>query len=229
MFKKTPLIITAFSLSLLSGATWGATYGQQLCKSSPEYDCVHVQGGQSWASLFPDPEKRMLVKKVNRMNTPIHGGMTIAVPKNLNSVSLMDLAPFPHESSSESDSIQVDLNKLAWGAYDSSGHLINWGPVSGGKSYCPDIHRGCRTPAGTYTIFDRQGAGCISHVFPLATHGGAPMPYCMHFSGGYALHGSPTVPGFNASHGCVRLFVEDAQWLNHEFVGVGSTRVRIIR
>ncbi len=55
------------------------------------------------------------------------------------------------------------------------------------------------------------------------------MPYCMHFSGGYALHGSPTVPGYNASHGCVRLFTEDAKWLNQHFVDIGSTVIRISR
>ena len=26
-----------------------------------------------------------------------------------------------------------------------------------------------------------------------------------YFTGGYALHGSPSVPGYPASHGCVRL------------------------
>ncbi len=227
MFKKNLFSVTIMlSLSLVGAKALATGYGQTLCKSE-QYNCVKVQGGQSWASLFPDPSQRMMVKKVNRMNTPLHAGMTIAVPKNLQSVTLMDLAPLPRQS--EANSIQVNLNQLAWGAYDDNGKLVNWGPVSGGKSFCPDIHRGCRTPTGTYTVLDRQGPGCISHVFPIATHGGAPMPYCMHFHGGYALHGSPTVPGFNASHGCIRLFTEDAKWLNHEFVNVGSTRVKIVR
>jgi len=33
----------------------------------------------------------------------------------------------------------------------------------------------------------------------------------MFFHGGFALHGSPSVPGYNASHGCVRLFDDDAE------------------
>jgi len=225
MFNKLTSILILFSLFLIAPFTF-AGYGQTLCKS-PQYTCVRVHGGQSWDSLFPDSEMRLLVKKVNRMNTPVHAGMVIAVPKNLGSVNALDLAPFPHHVDGDGTNfVQVNLGKLAWGAYDADGNLVNWGPASGGKSYCPDIHRGCRTPAGSYTVFDKQGPDCISHVFPIP-HGGAPMPYCMHFHGGYALHGSPTVPGFNASHGCVRLFVEDAEWLNHEFVELDSTRVHI--
>lgn len=122
--------------------------------------------------------------------------------------------------------IKVDLGRLAWGAYDAEGNLVKSGRASGGKSYCPDIGRGCRTVTGTYTIYRKQGAGCKSSRFPVGK-GGAPMPYCMHFKGGYALHGSNSVPGYNASHGCVRVPPSDAQWLNQNFVRVGSTRVSI--
>lgn len=44
------------------------------------------------------------------------------------------------------------------------------------------------------------------------------MPYCMFFQGGFAIHGSSDLPGHHASHGCVRVLVKDAQWLNEEFV-----------
>jgi lipoprotein-anchoring transpeptidase ErfK/SrfK len=40
---------------------------------------------------------------------------------------------------------------------------------------------------------------------------------------GYAFHGSPKVPGQNASHGCVRIFTDDAKWLNENFVEIGTT------
>lgn len=75
----------------------------------------------------------------------------------------------------------------------------------------------------------------MSTVFPRradGNDGGALMPYCMHFFRGYALHGSYDVPGFRASHGCVRMFIEDARWLNEEFIdlpgdGMKGTRVVI--
>jgi hypothetical protein len=44
----------------------------------------------------------------------------------------------------------------------------------------------------------------------------------MFFKGGFAMHGSRGVPGYNASHGCVRMFVDDAQWLNKDFADVGT-------
>ena len=58
------------------------------------------------------------------------------------------------------------------------------------------------------------------------------MPYCMHFWRGIALHGSEEVPGYSASHGCVRLFIQDARWLNEEFVDLpgagGKIGTRVI-
>jgi lipoprotein-anchoring transpeptidase ErfK/SrfK len=44
----------------------------------------------------------------------------------------------------------------------------------------------------------------------------------MHYFRGYALHGSSSVPGYRASHGCVRMFIEDARWLNEEFVTISE-------
>ena len=122
--------------------------------------------------------------------------------------------------------VSVNLGNLTWEAYDDEGNLVNSGRVSGGKSYCPDIHRSCRTVQGTFTIYSKKGSGCRSSRFPVGK-GGAPMPYCMFFHGGYALHGSNDVPNHNASHGCVRMPPDQAEWLNHNFVRVGSTRVRI--
>ena len=214
---------------LMPQMVFAANYAQKLCNSSA-YDCLKVLKGESWETLFPDPNQRMLVKKVNRMNTKLHPGMRIAIPRNLETMHLLDIAPFPHHIAPPFQSlIKVDLAQLAWGAYDSSGQLVNWGPVSGGKNYCPDVHRGCRTPVGNFTVQSKQGAGCYSHKFPVQTHGGAPMPYCMYFKGGFGLHASNEVPGKNASHGCVRMFFEDAKWLNLEFVQVGLTKVRINR
>lgn len=42
-----------------------------------------------------------------------------------------------------------------------------------------------------------------------------------YFRGGFALHGSPSVPAYPASHGCVRVTNWDADWLAEEmFVGM---------
>ncbi len=120
----------------------------------------------------------------------------------------------------------VDPNEHAWGAYGPDGVLVAQGPASAGRGYCPDIGSACKTPSGTFTVYRKKGADCKSSIFPLH-EGGAPMPYCMFFNGGYALHGSYDVPNYNASHGCVRMHPSDAAWLSENFVTIG-TKVQIL-
>ncbi len=110
---------------------------------------------------------------------------------------------------------------LQWQAINSNGKVVRSGHGSGGRGYCPDIHRSCRTPTGTYHVIAKSGPGCHSSRYPVGK-GGAPMPYCMFFSHYYAIHGSPDVPNRNASHGCIRVVPGDAKWLNQNFVHIGT-------
>lgn len=112
----------------------------------------------------------------------------------------------------------------AWAAYDENGKLVRTGRASGGKSYCPDIGRSCRTIVGTFHVIYKGGPDCVSNIYPIKTGGGAPMPYCMRFNAkGYAIHGSNSVPNHNASHGCIRVPPSDARWLSQNFVRYGTT------
>src|SRR3990167_4316784 len=152
-------------------------------------------------------------------NARLYPGMVIRIPDNLESSDLLDHAPFPLTiEPPEEKVIVVDLKKHAFGAYEADGQLIRWGPVTGGKDWCSDIDRSCRTKAGVFRIYSLGSSNCVSSKFPIPD-GGAPMPYCMFFNGGQALHGSPggVIRG-NESHGCVRLFVDDAEWLRYDFV-----------
>lgn len=112
-------------------------------------------------------------------------------------------------------------NNLSWKAINEQGKVVRTGKGSGGSTYCADIRRGCKTPAGQYRIISKGSAGCRSSRYPLGG-GGAPMPYCMFFSKYYAIHGSNDVPNRNASHGCVRVKPADAQWLSRNFIKVGT-------
>ena len=113
-------------------------------------------------------------------------------------------------------------SKLKWVAVDNDGKTVKTGKASGGRHYCPDIKRSCRTPVGTYRVVSEGSAGCKSSRYPVGK-GGAPMPYCMFFNKNYAIHGSYDMPNFNASHGCIRVKPTDAKWLNQNFVSVGTT------
>lgn len=89
-------------------------------------------------------------------------------------------------------------------------------------NYCSDTHEDCQSAAGAFKIYRIQGENCQSSKYPLDRNGGAPMPYCMHYYKGYAIHGS-TLSGFvNRSRGCIRLFYSDAKWLNEDFVRLGT-------
>lgn len=202
------------------------TFGKRYCDAS-SYSCIKVKHGDTWSRLFPNTSERQIVKKVNRLNIDLQSGMILAVPTNLSATDPLSLSPFPERVDPEdSNLIIIDLNEQAFAAYDNSGTLVYWGPVSGGNTWCPDVGRSCRTPTGSYRVYAKGGPSCISSKYPIP-FGGAPMPYCMYFHGGYAMHAS-TLPGYNASHGCVRMLYEDAYWLNSEFVETGKNGTRVI-
>lgn len=117
-----------------------------------------------------------------------------------------------------------DPNYVAWAIYDTDGTRLNTGKASGGKLYCPDVHRRCTTVSGVFRIIAKGGPDCVSSKYPIETHGGAPMPYCMYFSPkGYAIHGSNDIPDANASHGCIRVTPLAARWLNRNYMTIGTT------
>jgi len=200
--------------SLFSVSLYAAKYPiEKYCKD-PDYKCIKVKGGQSWNTLFPDPAHQEIVRKLNRTNSNVWAGQTIAVPKDLVNKDLLDFAPFPRSIEAPGQrTIVVEPNDFAWGAYDEYGNLVYWGPMSGGKNWCADVGERCKTVSGEFEVYRKGSAGCKSRKF-----NGAPMPYCMFFKGGFALHASASVPGYHASHGCVRIYKSDARWLNKNFV-----------
>ena len=127
----------------------------------------------------------------------------------------------PSHLSTKERTVLVDPNVHAWGAYDSSGNLVRAGLATAGNYYCPDSKRGCKTSAGSFRVQSLGAASCKSSRYPLP-RGGAPMPYCMFFNKHQGLHGSQYVMEGNVSHGCVRLSVDDAEWLRFNFANIGT-------
>lgn len=229
MLKSSQVVIGVVLGCVVTWA-WGAkSYGQALC-DGPEYSCHQVKYKQTWESLFPDKQQRALVQALNRTNMPLRYQKIIAVPNQLEGMTMMDIAPFDHQIAPPGEKVVVvNLKELAFGAYSSQGKLVHWGPVSGGKNWCPDTNSACHTVTGDFRVYAKRGKHCVSNKFPVEViGGGAPMPYCMFFHGGYALHASTTVPGYNASHGCVRMFYKDARWLSKYFVSHGAKGTRVI-
>ncbi|MCR9191891.1 MAG: L,D-transpeptidase [Gammaproteobacteria bacterium] len=228
------LLLLGFIIMMPTLAFAQQRFGETLCAKAG-YFCLKIQDHDTWENLFPTDEARDIVMRVNRMNIELQPGMTIAIPKRLDEISIYDVSPFPRYVEPTGEKmIYVNQAKLAWGAYNSDGELVWWGPISGGSGHCRSIDGTCRTPSGAFRVIRKQDIYCISTVFPVRSYGesgGAVMPYCMHFFRGYALHGSYTVPGYHDSHGCVRMFIEDAKWLNEEFItvpGTGDIGTRVI-
>jgi L,D-transpeptidase ErfK/SrfK len=223
-------------------------FGARLCKVSG-YHCIvaetrtverevrtrqgavtrTVTVGPSWENFWPDARERDIVRRVNRMNTGMRGGMTLAVPDEMEGKTTLDFSPFPRKIEGHGEKLLIfDPDLLAWGAFDAEGNQVRWGPAAGGKDYCPDIHRSCHTSVGKHRVNFKGGRGYHSHSYPVGCRGPgcAPMPWFVHFGDGCGFHHSASVPGMNASHGCVRLFYEDAEWIHQEFAEIG-TKVRV--
>ena len=84
-----------------------------------------------------------------------------------------------------------------------------------------NLHRRCHTPVGIFHVYGKGNAHCKSSKFPI-DRPGAPMPWCMYFYHGFAVHGSYEVRNYNASHGCIRIQPADAYWLSHNLIQIGS-------
>lgn len=215
------LVLVLPSLVLAKQTDEPLYYGPALC-ANPEFKCVTIARGDNWEKLFPDPDQRDLVQRVNRTYNALWPGKVIAVPSDLPHATLLSLSPFPRKiQPGDSKQIIVDQNKLAYAAYDQQGYLVKWGPIASGADKCSDSNNVCRTMTGIFRVFNKENEKCVSDLFPIG-RGGAKMPYCMYFHKGFALHGSTDIPGYRASHGCVRLFNEDAKWLNLNFVDVSN-------
>ena len=70
------------------------------------------------------------------------------------------------------------------------------------------------TPRGTYSIYRKE---LMSWSRPFSSW----MPYASYFTGGFAFHEYPDVPGYPASHGCVRIAAPFAPYL-YEFASYGT-------
>lgn len=224
MSKLIVVLLAIFSLFLTQNSI-ASTYAQRLCNSD-DVSCITVKRGDTWDSLWPNNVDRENAMRINRVNTYLHPGMELVVPDNAGKAAALNRLPFSHNIGEQNQrTIILSRSSLAWAAYDEDGKFVRWGPISAGKGFCPDIGGRCITPLGSYTIYRKEGDDCISTKFPIPD-GGAPMPYCMFFKGGFALHGG-ILPGYNASHGCVRMLKGDAEWLNQDFITVGDTKVII--
>ena len=107
--------------------------------------------------------------------------------------------PGPMVPGGESTRVEIDLNRQVLFLWQGGG-LARILPVStgNGEHYC--VEGDCDTaitPTGTFRIGRKARGLEVSRLGELYDP--------MYFYGGIAIHGSPSVPGYPASHGCVRV------------------------
>ncbi|MCU7492919.1 MAG: L,D-transpeptidase [Ignavibacteria bacterium] len=147
-------------------------------------------------------EGAKLILALNRLDeASIRRADTLVVPDTL--ANLLSYCPYPYviEQAREVPKLLLISRRIqAFAAYEN-GVLVKWGPTSTGRKAKP-------TPEGLFSANwkSRKTTSTIDSSWIL--------PYYFNFQNreGVALH-QFSMPGYPASHACVRLLEADAKWL----------------
>ena len=104
--------------------------------------------------------------------------------------------PAPLLAGGEPNRVEVSLARQVLFLYEN-GSLLKILSVSTGTSETP-------TPTGTFRMYRSESGWHTSRLGRLYNP--------QYFVGGYAIHGSMSVPAEPASHGCVRIPMHSAEW-----------------
>ena len=147
------------------------------------------------------------VLKVNRVDfAHVRAGDSLVIPDHLREMPATDSlrhSPFPLAApviNSLPQLLLVSLRVQAFGAYEH-GKLLRWGPVSTGRKEMP-------TPVGLYHVNwkDQERVSTENEEWLLTWY------MNLDNLSGLSLH-QYSLPGYAASHSCIRLLEEDARWL----------------
>jgi lipoprotein-anchoring transpeptidase ErfK/SrfK len=112
--------------------------------------------------------------------------------------------------------IKVDRTEQMMRVYEY-GELVYVWPVSTGR-------RGYTTPTGSFQPYS------LRRHHRSGKYHGAPMPYSIFYRGGFAIHGTKASRrlGRTASHGCIRLHMDNARELFEMVRHYGKDATQII-
>ena len=177
---------------------------QPAAQKPVRYVAFKVGGRQSLAELKTrfGSEGYQTILKINRIDQEhVRFGSELLIPAE--QVDLLAVSPFPSEIESVKDIpklVLVSRKVQAFGAYES-GKLVFWGPTSTGK-------KSTRTPTGLFHT-NWRAKSKRSTVNPNWI---LPWAFNLDLKEGIAFH-QYDLPGYPASHGCVRLLESDAKWV----------------
>ncbi len=200
--------ILAKSLEPKANSNSGPTVGPEPTKPMPvAYRSVVIKGeeGRKYLSQLRSEigeEKMAALLKLNRLDAQhLRAGVTLVIPEQVD--ELTNFSPYPQRLETVRDIpklILVSLRVQAFGAYEF-GNLVRWGPTSSGKKASP-------TPAGVYHTNWKSKAtrSSINDEWLL------PWYFNLDNQRGISFH-QYDLPGYPASHGCLRLLEDDAAWI----------------
>ena len=148
-------------------------------------------------------EQMQLIEKLNRCDAEHLAQLPILVSPSDWSLDESSHSPWPPQLRSTpvpAKLLIVHVPSQAFGGYES-GTLVRWGPISSGRAAHP-------TPAGDYHL-NWRSRGRYSTDNPSWF-----LEWYYNFENlrGLSFH-AYALPGYPASHGCVRLLKRDARWL----------------
>jgi lipoprotein-anchoring transpeptidase ErfK/SrfK len=168
------------------------------------YRTYAIKGAKSLTQIRAEigEENLGLVLKLNRVDAAhLRQGDTLLIPEPV--TEMLALSPFPREVEVARDIprlLFVSRRVQAFGAYEF-GRLVRWGPTSTGKRSTP-------TPAGLYHTNWRSKAtrSTVNSAWLLRWY------FNLDNAKGVSIH-EYELPGYPASHSCVRLLADDAEWI----------------
>jgi len=158
-----------------------------------------VGGGKALRKELGD-SVYMLTLKINRRDG-VRGNEDVIVPTSVQSI--LDYSPYPMQMDAFVDlpkMVVISRKVQAFAAYEN-GMLVRWGPVSSGK-------KSTQTPKGQYYAYwrSRWHRSTVDSNWILQWSWNIDPK-----GGGISMH-LYNLPGKPASHGCVRLMLDDAKW-----------------
>ncbi len=199
------LVLAAGQLTMASGA--GAQTGQSsMVQVEQKLAWLRYDVGAVDGTVDSDTRSAILAfQKVNGLQRT--GVLTDAVA---NQIMASTAPPPPMVSNGEPNRVEVSLARQVLFLYEN-GNLTRVLAVATGTSVTP-------TPTGAFRLFRFEPGWHTSRLGRLYN--------ATYFVGGYAIHGSLSVPAQPASHGCIRIAMSAAKWFPSH-VGRGTQVVVI--
>lgn len=228
----TPIFLTTFALAAIALCPIPALSARVLpdypSQKEIPYSVRIVKPGDTLFKLFKQHWDG--VARFNRLDERhLVAGMKIKVPRDLKAAAgWTPLTVFLESAAEKKQYLLIDIEEQFLGAY-AFGKLQFSAPISSANLKCLDENgkeKTCVTPAGSFRVLALH-RDHVSSVYEDAETGqNIPMPYAAMFfieptekgSVAYWIHGGD-LPGYPASHGCIRLRPTDAKKL---FVWLGG-------